>query len=317
MTRQEKAANIVVGKCLEIKRDESVLIVASEPLLGIADQLFQASSRKTKSTFLLQISHINPAQPIIGPLAKMMRETNVILAVTSPSISHTDAIRQAKRSGARIASLPGISLNTFCRIADANFEKLSRRSKKIADILSMAKEVHVTAPNGTDLTIPIKKRKGYSDTGVINYPGAFSNLPSGEASIAPEHGLCQGILVVDSGMSVNPNGEDRLTISIKNGRAQRIGGSPIARKLSQHLAKFSPDCRLVGEFGIGVNDAAQISGNELEDSKVLGTIHLGLGNNLSIGGSNAGPCHVDAVVYKASVTIDGRQIVRKGRLMLD
>ena len=307
----------MVSRCLEIKKGESVLILASEPLLEIATRLFQAGSRKSKSTFLLQISHITPFQPIAGPPAKMMRESNVILAVTSPSISHTDAIRQARRAGARIASLPDISMNSFCRIADANFDKLSRRSKKIADILSMAKEVHVTAPNGTDLTIPIKKRKGYSDTGIINYPGAFSNLPAGEAGIAPQNGLCEGVLVVDSGMGVNPNGEDRLAISIKNGRAQRIGGSPIARKLSQHLARFGPDCRLVGEFGIGVNDAAQISGYALEDSKVLGTIHVGLGNNVSIGGANAGICHVDAVVYKASVDIDGRQIVRKGKLMLD
>jgi len=317
MTRQEKAANIVVNRCLEMKKEESVLILASEPLLEIARQIFQASSRKTKATFLLQISHISPLQPIARPLAKMMRETHVILAVTSPSISHTDAIRQAVRSGARIASLPDINLNTFCRIADANFDKISRRSKKIADILSMAKEAHVTAPNGTDLTIPIKKRKGYSDTGIINYPGAFSNLPAGEAGVAPEHGLCQGLLVVDSGMGVNPNGEDRLTIAIKDGRAHRIGGSPIARKLSQHLAKFGPDSRIVGEFGIGVNDSAQISGYALEDSKVTGTIHFGLGNNISIGGSNDGPCHIDAVVYKASVDIDGKQIVRKGKLMLD
>ena len=317
MTRQEKAANIVINRCLEIKKEESVLILASEPLLDIANQIFQAGSRKTKSTFLLQFAHINPLQPIAKPLAKMMRETNVIIAVTSPSISHSDAIRQAGRAGARIASLPDISMNTFCRISDDNFDKLSRRSKKIADILTMAREVRVTAPNGTDLTIPIKKRKGYSDTGIINYPGAFSNLPSGESAIALEREQCEGVLVVDSGMGVNPNGEDRLTISIKNGRAQRIGGSPIARKLSQHLAKFGQDCRLIGEFGIGVNDAAQISGYALEDSKVLGTIHIGLGNNIAIGGSNNGPCHVDAVVYKAGVEIDGKQIVRKGKLMLD
>ncbi len=317
MTRQEKAAQTVVNKCLDIKKEESVLILASEPLLDIASQLFQVSSKRTKSTFLLQFSHLAPAVQINRAVAKMMKEMNVVLAVTSPSISHTDARRQACRAGVRIASMPNITMNSFCRIADAHFEKISRRSKKIADILTMAKEVRVTGPNGTDLIIPIKRRKGHADTGVINTPGAFSNLPAGEASISPDDGLCQGMLVVDSGMGVNPNDEDQISITIKDGRAHRISGGPVARKLSQHLAKFGPDSRLVAEFGIGVNDAAQISGYALEDEKVLGTIHVALGNNISFGGSNAVPIHLDAVVYKASVEIDGRQILRNGKLLLD
>ena len=317
MTRQEKAANVVVNKCLDIKKEESVLILATEPLMDIAQQLYRTSAKRTKSTFLLQISHINPSLDINRALVKMMKEMNVIVAITSPSISHTDALRQACRAGVRIASMPDISMNTFCRIADSNFEKTSRRSKKIADILSMAKEARVTAPNGTEMTISIKKRKGFSDTGLINTPGAFSNLPAGEASISPADGMCQGLFVVDSGMGVNPNGEDQISISIKDGRAHRISGGPMARKVSQQLSRFGPESRIIAEFGIGVNDAAQISGFSLEDKKALGTINIALGNNTLIGGTNAIPVRFDAVAYKASVEIDGKVILQKGKLMLD
>ncbi len=317
MTRQEKAANVVITKCLEISKEESVLIMASEPLMDVAHHLYSACARRTKSTFLTQFAHINPALPMHRAAARMMKEMNIIIAVTSPSLSFTNAMRQASRAGARIANMSDIRMNSFCRIANANFEKIDRRSKKISDILSMAKEVKVSAPNGTDFILSIKKRKGHSDSGFINRPGAFSDLPAGEASILPDEELCEGVLVVDSGMGVNPNGEDQIAITLKEGRAQRISGGPMARKLSQFLSRHSTKSRLVAAFGMGVNDSAQISGFALEDKKVLGTIHLGFGNNVLLGGANTVPVRFDAIAFKATVEIDGRKILQKGKLMLD
>jgi len=60
-----------------------------------------------------------------------------------------------------------------------------------------------------------------------------------------------------------------------------------------------------------------ISGYSLEDEKVLGTIHIGVGNNISFGGDNDVAVHLDAVVFKASVEIDGRVILDRGRLVLE
>ena len=317
MTRYEKAAQTVAHKCLDLKKDESVLIVASEPLLDIANILFNTFCKRTRHAFLLHLSRLSPQMELHRSLANLMKAVNIVCAVTSPSISHTTARREACRAGARIISMPGITMSTFARIAAMNFDRIMRRSKKIADILSMAKEAHLTAPNGTDLVIPIKKRQGYADIGIVNTPGAFSNLPAGEASIAPDDGGCRGQLVVDSGMGVNPKDQDRVTIIIKDGRAARISGGSPARKLSQFLAKFGSDSRLVAEFGIGTNDAANISGYALEDEKVLGTTHVALGNNISFGGSNAVPIHLDAVIYKSTVKIDGKLILDKGKLAIE
>ncbi len=317
MTRYEKAAQTVVNRCLDLKKDESVLIIVTEPLLDVANVLFAACAKRTKQSYLLQLSHLAPQDQLHDGVAKLMKSVNVVCAITTPSISHTKARREACRAGVRIASLPGITLNTFSRIGAINFDKLIRRSKKIADILSMAKEAHLTAPNGTDLIIPIKKHKGYSDTGILDAPGAFTNLPAGEASIAPDEDGCEGQLVVDSGMGVNPQDDDRVTIVIKAGRAARISGGQTARKLSQYLSKFGTESRLVAEFGIGTNDAAQISGYALEDEKVLGTTHVALGNNVSFGGSNDVPIHLDAIIYKSTVEIDGKLILDRGKLAIE
>lgn len=317
MTRYEKAAQTIVNKCVDLKRDESVLILVTEPLLDVADILFQTCAKRTNKAHLLQLSHLTAQGTICPPVARLMQEMNVIFAVTSPSIAHTDARRQACHAGARVISMPNINLNAFSRIANMNIDKISSRSKKLADILSMASEVHLTAPNGTDLIIPIKDRQGYSDTGLVDTPGAFSSLPAGEASIAPDDCRTRGQLVVDSGMGVNPADQERVTIIIKEGRATRISGGATARKLSQYLSQYGSDSRLVAEFGIGTNDAAHISGCSSEDEKVLGTAHVALGNNVSFGGTNDVPLHLDAVIYKSTVEIDSKIILNKGALAIE
>jgi leucyl aminopeptidase (aminopeptidase T) len=42
---------------------------------------------------------------------------------------------------------------------------------------------------------------------------------------------------------------------------------------------YGMNARHIGEFGIGLNPAARIGGNMLEDEKVLGTIHFAIGSN--------------------------------------
>ena len=83
------------------------------------------------------------------------------------------------------------------------------------------------------------------------------------------------------------------------------------------MSKFGTGSRFVAEFGIGTNDAAHISGYALEDEKVLGTTHVALGNNVSFGGSNDVPIHLDAVVYKSTVEIDGKLILDRGKLAIE
>lgn len=318
MTKLEKAAQAVIQKSLDVRRDEVLLILADEPYLDLAHLLFAAAEKRTRYVHLLQIT---PEQlqkdPLCPPVAGLMQEMNAVVALTSVSISHTAARRQACQRGARVITLPAVTNDTFARIADMDFTRIGRLSRKLADILTIAKDIQVTAPNGTHLHINGTHRKGYADTGLVNTPGAFSNLPAGEACLAPVESATEGELVVDSGMGVQPGDAERITLSIKNGRAERILGGDPAQRLKRRLSVHGPEARLVAEFGIGSNDAARISGYALEDEKVVGTIHVALGNNVSFGGTNDVPIHLDAVVYKATVVVDGRSIMQNGKMVFE
>ena len=82
------------------------------------------------------------------------------------------------------------------------------------------------------------------------------------------------------------------------------------------LDKVGKKARNIAEFGIGTNDSARLSGILLEDEKVMGTVHLALGNNVTMGGSVNVPMHVDGVIKKPTVYLDGKLLMDKGKLLI-
>jgi leucyl aminopeptidase (aminopeptidase T) len=72
----------------------------------------------------------------------------------------------------------------------------------------------------------------------------------------------------------------------------------------------------IAELGIGTNDKAIISGKILEDEKILGTVHLALGDNKSMGGAVGVSSHLDGLILKPSVWIDGERIMEDGKLLI-
>jgi aminopeptidase len=82
------------------------------------------------------------------------------------------------------------------------------------------------------------------------------------------------------------------------------------------LDKVGKGARNIAEFGIGTNDSAKLSGILLEDEKVMGTIHLALGNNITMGGTFNVPIHLDGLVKKPTVWMDGKLIMKDGNLLV-
>ena len=59
-----------------------------------------------------------------------------------------------------------------------------------------------------------------------------------------------------------------------------------------------------------------MTGNILEDEKILGTVHVAFGASASIGGVVQVPIHLDCVILRPELEIDGRVVVREGKLLL-
>jgi leucyl aminopeptidase (aminopeptidase T) len=52
------------------------------------------------------------------------------------------------------------------------------------------------------------------------------------------------------------------------------------------------------------------------DKRIAGTVHLGLGDNLGLGGASRAATHTDVLVRDARLELDGRPVVADGGLRL-
>ena len=77
--------------------------------------------------------------------AAKMLEYDVIIAITTWSISHTDARSAASAKGIRIASCGNLELNMLMpdNVIDADYQQIAAKACHIADLLTPAKEVRL------------------------------------------------------------------------------------------------------------------------------------------------------------------------------
>jgi leucyl aminopeptidase (aminopeptidase T) len=209
--------------------------------------------------------------------------------------------------------MPGVTEDMLARVMAVDFDTMAARSKAVAALLDSGTRARVTCPRGTDLELALDGRPGISDDGELSGRGAFGNLPCGEGFIAPTYG--EGTVVASSlaplGISVDPA---RLTVA--EGRIVAGNGGLGPRFIELLLAHGELGTNLA-ELGVGTNDRARLTGNVLEDEKILGTVHVAFGASAGIGGTVSVPIHLDVVVVDASLEVDGQTVLDHGRYVLD
>jgi len=315
----ERACLVALRDCLGLAAHESLLVVTDERLAPIGRALLEAGRTLTDKAFYLEMTSGgadgNEPPP---PVAAMMAAVDAVVAPTARSLTHTAARRQACAAGARVATMPGITVDTLVRCLDVDAGRVARRSERVAGILTRGKVARVTSPAGTDITLPIEGIAAIASRGLILERGSFGNLPSGEAYLRPQEGLSEGVVVVDGAMAgLGRIEEAPIRIRVERGMAVEITGGKEAARLLELMDAAGPAARNVAELGVGTNDRAQVTGTILEDEKILGTVHVAFGNNASMGGTVTVPFHLDGVILRPTLTVDGEVLLDGGRPLFD
>ncbi len=243
----------------------------------------------------------------------------IIIAMSNNSTSHTRYRALANAAGARFASLPHFDPDMFHTSMAVDWKALAERTERLVGAVNRAGWVRVTTPNGTDMMICKEKRYAEGDDGLLTAPGSFGNLPAGEAYLAPLEGISRGVMVIEWGPTRRL--EEPLRLTVERGVVTAIEGKDRYRSTLEARFAENANCRNLAELGIGTNDRASRPDNVLEAEKILGTIHMALGDNTGFGGNISAPFHEDFVFYRptlTAVTADGseRIIIDDGRLLV-
>jgi leucyl aminopeptidase (aminopeptidase T) len=311
-----RAVGAVINNCLAVKEGETVLVVCNPATLGLGERMRAEAGRAGADGVLAlmaeRATHGTEPPPQV---AAAMAAADVVLCPTVQSLSHTAARRLANEAGARVGTLPGVTEEMLARVMGADMDALRRRGDGVAAALTAGDEARITCPRGSDLRLVLTGREGIPDYGDITTPGAFGNLPCGEGFISPHHDAGEGTLVVagTAGSMRIPDEPFRLDVE---GGAIVAASDGFGEDFRRLLLGAGEDGVRVAELGIGTNECAILTGELLEDEKILGTCHVAFGASAGIGGEIQVPIHEDCVVLEPTVEIDGEALVRDGELLV-
>jgi leucyl aminopeptidase (aminopeptidase T) len=314
MSDLERAVRTVVESCLGVQPGEDLVIVVdrSTEALGAALQQAVTARGGEPVTCVMEPREVDGQEPPAAVAAALAAAT-VFIAPTRRSLSHTRARKAASEAGARGATLPGVTEDMLARLMAADFPLMAARSRAVAELLTAADSAHVTCPRGSDLSLDLSGRAGIADDGDLTAPGSFGNLPCGEGFIAPAGG--EGTMVSRSLAAIGLTRGHPAKLRLEGGHLATAEG-PEGEQLLGMLREHGEQGTNLAELGVGTNDRAKLTGNVLEDEKILGTVHVAFGASIAIGGTVSVPIHLDCVVTEASLTVDGTPVLDEGRFVL-
>jgi len=313
----EKPISIIIKKCFGYKKNESILIITDSNMLYLANKFLKVIKKITNKAKLIEtpIAQRSGQEPPKN-IAEAMKQNNILILLTTKSLSHTKARINAAKKGARIASMPSVREETIERAIDINYKRLAKETNKLKKILDNGKIVKVMTKKGTDITFTIKGRKGHGfKPDILTKKSSWANLPDGEAFIAPIEGTANGIYIVDKSQAGIGKLIKPLKFYVKDGFVEKIEGKEAKKLLRIIKSAKNKKAFNIAEFGIGTNPKARLCGSVLEDEKVKGTCHIAIGNNFGFGGKVNVPLHLDGVFSKPTVFVDNKKIIDNGKFI--
>ena len=309
------AVRTVVDRCLAVRAGEEVVVVVDPGTREIGEALREAvAERGAEAVLCVMDAREADGNEPPAAVAAALAAAQVFVAPTSKSLSHTRARKAATENGARGATLPGVTADMLARLMACDFAAVQRRSRGLAGLLSDATEAHLTCPLGSDFRLDLGGREGIADDGDLTGERAFGNLPCGEGFIAPLAG--EGRFFVRSLAGIGLVAEEPAELIVEGGMLTGARGPEGERLLAalRGAGDLGPN---LAELGIGTNERATLTGNILEDEKMLGTVHVAFGASAGIGGTVSVPIHLDSLVMEPTLDVGGVRVLDAGELVFE
>jgi len=213
--------------------------------------------------------------------------------------------------------------NATLSALDIDYEELANRGRHIVEAVSNSTNVHITSDRGTDIKFQMKGRKWIIDDGIISKEDievgdVGLNLPCGEVFVCPIETSANGTAFFDVPTNYWGHKISGLKLKFKEGKIVNFDAEHGKRDFKAVMDSATGDKDRIAEFAIGLNPKAQFINDILVDEKVLGTIHIAIGDNKgpSYGGKNNSSIHWDLIMTYPTVTVDGKTIMKNGKLRI-
>ena len=245
-----------------------------------------------------------------------MLACDVIFELTSVFVGSCPARRAACEAGARYLTVPGLSAGTLRPGGPfaVDFAEAEERAKRLAERFDGATEFRLAGSAGTDLRGSFEGRRGRPLWGVARSPGGYAAPPDVEVGASPVEGTAEGVVVIDGSLLFL--GPDQLAspveLRFEGGRLAAVAGAEAWRLEDAIERSGDPRMRELAEVSIGLNPFSRPGGSPLELEGILGGAHVAVGNNVAYGGAVDARSHLDCVLLRATLELDGEPLDPRG-----
>ena len=319
-----------VHTCLRIQPNEKVTIITDNACREIAASIAHELEKLGSpfKAFVLEDLAPRPLTALPSEIAQDMETSDVsIFAVKvqrnelKSRMQMTDIVNRRKM---RHAHMVNINRQIMLEGMRADYDKVDALSRKVMDIVTKAREIRATNPAGSDFIAQLNPNYHWIKTSGIISRDKWGNLPGGEIFTTP--GEVNGVCVVDGVVGdylcekYQDLARQPLTIRMKNNRITEVSSDN--KELEQEFWAYThtdENSDLVGEFAIGTNiELTHVIGQILQDEKFPG-IHIAFGNPYGehTGANWYSSTHIDVVGTHFDIFVDGRQIMEKGRFLIE
>jgi len=319
-------------RCMKVKPTERVVIIASQSTEEVS-RLIEREALKITPNVTYFIMEDFGKRPFSLP--DRIRDSLIQSDVAFYTGNYVDGelalfrrpiYETVAKTKLRYANMPTLSREILEQGMNADYDKLKEFSSRVYSVLRNARDIRVRTALGTDLEVRVGKYEWYICDGDIA-PGQYSNLPDGEVFTSPEN--VNGRLVIDGVLGdyfdekYGAIAECPVSVDIKDCCAVKGSVKCCNPELKKEFEDYvfrenCPNSTRVGEFALGTNLALTgIIGNTLQDEK-FPSVHLAFGDCLEEDTGCPYVCdyHIDAVILKPTVTVDGNVIMRDGEYIL-
>ena len=205
---------------------------------------------------------------------------NLILCISTYSAT-APLTAFAKKFGFRGATLHGLNQIILGSGLSVDYEQVSRDAEKLRLGMTRADWVEIDFAFGRDeftLRLELGKQEAQKSHGLCREGPDIANLPAGEIYFVPTGASGQFPLKFEDG-----------TIGLMTVKGGRIVGSRLLKgnqkTIDAHRQKLEADPLTgeLGELGFGTQ-LLPVSGRDIQDEKILGTLHVATGRSDHLGG---------------------------------
>lgn len=308
---------------MRVKPGQEALIIVDD--VALPRRLAEAFSDAVTQLGAEPVVGVMPARQMAGQeppksLAAAMLAADVVLTIHDRvSIGHTNARKQATGMGKSVYLMyTDMGEDYFARdFSLEDWVAIGERSEALAKRFNEANTARLTTPLGTDLTVDLS---GRSAVPIYALNPVTAGVPDyGEVAICPVEDKANGTIVIDSHLA----GwgyllREPLRVRVQAGRCVEVeGDSEDAARLRDIVFAGDNADNCPAEFAIGTSHTIPSSQRGTSWSKGrCGWVHVAFGRNNDIGGTLWSKIHMDAIISRGTITLDGDTVLKDGQLLI-